>query len=245
MTFDSTKYHLGSLCKRGHDYDGTGRSLRRIKSYHCLKCLNEISEKYSKNNQTKRSDYQVKYYNDNLCEIRERQATYRKENKDKEKARHAKYNESNKDKLKEYGAKYRKTLTSKLVKKQYKHKRRAQTKNNNYQYVSPLQFKRVYELCSNKCVYCGIDKCLTLDHFTPLAKGGVHALGNLVIACKWCNTSKNAELDPFCWYSAQPFFSCEAWGDILEILKMQRCDLEEGELLAAIARHRSGTSLIT
>lgn len=36
------------------------------------------------------------------------------------------------------------------------------------------------------------------DHVIPLSRGGVHALGNLVISCKRCNLRKNA-LMPEVW----------------------------------------------
>jgi hypothetical protein len=36
--FDTTKYVLGKLCPRGHDYPGTGRSLRRLPRAVCLQC---------------------------------------------------------------------------------------------------------------------------------------------------------------------------------------------------------------
>jgi hypothetical protein len=36
--FDTTKYSLGKLCPRGHDYHGTGQSLRRLPRHICLKC---------------------------------------------------------------------------------------------------------------------------------------------------------------------------------------------------------------
>ncbi|MEJ7811091.1 MAG: HNH endonuclease [Gemmatimonadaceae bacterium] len=47
--------------------------------------------------------------------------------------------------------------------------------------------------CAQRCVYCGI--CLdlqiaTLDHVQPLAKGGIHAPGNVVAACGTCNRRK-------------------------------------------------------
>jgi hypothetical protein len=37
-TFDTTKYVLGKLCPRGHDYHGTGQSLRRLPRSVCLEC---------------------------------------------------------------------------------------------------------------------------------------------------------------------------------------------------------------
>ena len=58
--------------------------------------------------------------------------------------------------------------------------------------------KRVYKRlairdCGRRCVYCaaplGLDDA-TLDHVYPLAKGGAHAIGNLVAACGRCNRLK-------------------------------------------------------
>jgi hypothetical protein len=36
--FDTTKYVLGELCLRGHDYHGTGQSLRHRRRHVCLAC---------------------------------------------------------------------------------------------------------------------------------------------------------------------------------------------------------------
>jgi hypothetical protein len=36
--FDPSKYVLGKLCPRGHDYHGTGQSLRRLPRFVCLEC---------------------------------------------------------------------------------------------------------------------------------------------------------------------------------------------------------------
>jgi hypothetical protein len=36
--FDSSRVYLGRLCKRGHDYQGTGKSLRRVGHGSCIKC---------------------------------------------------------------------------------------------------------------------------------------------------------------------------------------------------------------
>jgi 5-methylcytosine-specific restriction endonuclease McrA len=40
------------------------------------------------------------------------------------------------------------------------------------------------------CAYCGSGSSLTLDHITPLSKGGTHTTDNLVLACSACNSSK-------------------------------------------------------
>lgn len=66
--FDNTKYKLGSLCKRGHDWLGTGQSLRAIKGRECFQC---------------RSDRTKGWYQVNLegerCKARERMAARRQD----------------------------------------------------------------------------------------------------------------------------------------------------------------------
>ncbi len=47
--------------------------------------------------------------------------------------------------------------------------------------------------CSRRCVYCGIRLDLdnaTIDHVHPLARGGAHVPGNIVVACAPCNRLK-------------------------------------------------------
>lgn len=40
--FDVSKFYLGTLCSRGHDWNGTGRSLRRIHiANNCVECVRE------------------------------------------------------------------------------------------------------------------------------------------------------------------------------------------------------------
>lgn len=55
--------------------------------------------------------------------------------------------------------------------------------------LTPLVFARD-EHC---CVYCGATEDLTVDHVLPLSRGGTNDLGNLVTACRPCNSSKNAK----------------------------------------------------
>lgn len=41
------------------------------------------------------------------------------------------------------------------------------------------------------CAYCHASDELTLEHLTPLAKGGADALANVHVACHACNTRKH------------------------------------------------------
>ena len=69
----------------------------------------------------------------------------------------------------------------------------------------------------NLCAYCGNDKNLVIEHFIPRAKGGPHAIGNILPACHDCNTSKR-DHDPETWYRSRPYFSEARWRKILKVL---------------------------
>lgn len=52
-------------------------------------------------------------------------------------------------------------------------------------------------IASGRCHYCGRQvspRALTMDHLVPLARGGRSTKGNLVPACKDCNTAKRHHL---------------------------------------------------
>jgi 5-methylcytosine-specific restriction protein A len=56
------------------------------------------------------------------------------------------------------------------------------------------------------CHYCGRKfppRELTMDHLVPLVRGGRSTKGNLVPACKECNTNKRQRL-AFEWEPAEP-----------------------------------------
>jgi 5-methylcytosine-specific restriction endonuclease McrA len=56
-----------------------------------------------------------------------------------------------------------------------------------------MKRNRIFERDGYRCVYCG--ECfetdeLSVDHVQPRVRGGDHSDGNLVTACKGCNTAK-------------------------------------------------------
>lgn len=53
-----------------------------------------------------------------------------------------------------------------------------------------LTRQNVFKRDHFSCQYCGTNKNLTLDHVIPRSKGGKTSWGNLVTACKHCNTTK-------------------------------------------------------
>jgi len=47
LKFDPSKYHLGNLCKRGHDFSGEGESLC-TKRNECVECRREYARLYTR-----------------------------------------------------------------------------------------------------------------------------------------------------------------------------------------------------
>ncbi len=50
----------------------------------------------------------------------------------------------------------------------------------------------VLQLDEFECRQCGSGLDLTVDHITPIAKGGSNDIGNLQTLCRHCNSSKGA-----------------------------------------------------
>lgn len=53
-----------------------------------------------------------------------------------------------------------------------------------------LNRQNIFKRDGNACVYCGVNRDLTLDHVIPKSKGGRTNWLNLVAACKRCNALK-------------------------------------------------------
>lgn len=81
----------------------------------------------------------------------------------------------------------------KWVKVAYKHRRRALEAGG----VSSRELRIWWRAQRQVCYWCGATQAkeYTIDHYVPLARGGKHVIGNLVVACRPCNVRKNAK-DP-------------------------------------------------
>lgn len=103
-----------------------------------------------------------------------------------------KYNEKNRDKLNEMARIRNKTEKGRQAKALNRISRRGAGKITNDDY------KIIILNSSGKCYWC---KCtvekhnMHLDHYIPVAKGGITSLENMVVSCRKCNQAKSAK-DP-------------------------------------------------
>ena len=65
-------------------------------------------------------------------------------------------------------------------------RRRALKKQAKTFFISEKEFWHLY---NSKCFFCD-SRADTIEHLIPLSRGGTHGIGNLVSACRSCNSSK-------------------------------------------------------
>jgi 5-methylcytosine-specific restriction endonuclease McrA len=66
-------------------------------------------------------------------------------------------------------------------------RRNARRKANG---IFAISKKELLKLSQQSCFYCGSTERLTVDHIIAIARGGRDSIGNLVSACKSCNSQK-------------------------------------------------------
>jgi 5-methylcytosine-specific restriction endonuclease McrA len=102
--------------------------------------------------------------------------------------------------------------------REYKRRHEATKRASRLIALNPLTLpgkKTVLAVFGNLCAYCGDSQKLSIDHVLPVSRGGLDEAGNILPACKRCNSSKNARPVEI-WYRRQPFFIEERWDKIKE-----------------------------
>ena len=96
--------------------------------------------------------------------------------------------------IKEYGEQYRKEHPE--VKRLSEQKRRARKRGKEGD-ITADHIMGLLSLQECQCIYCGrlIKTNYTIDHVTPLSRGGEHDISNLQLLCKSCNSKKGAKTD--------------------------------------------------
>lgn len=214
---DSTKRYLGSPCLKQHLFLNTQKTLRLRSNGTCLTCAAERYEAYYRQFPEKKYQADKRYREANLEKVKQRKKQkYWLDVEVSRKEQNSRYPKRKQRHL-EYFKHYSKTEKGKLVLRNIRNRRRARKASvHHFEYSKEQIEARITEF-KGLCAYCCTNKATDMDHFIPLALSGPDCLGNLVPACETCNSSKNA-LDPYEWYSRQPFFKKQQWNFILRIL---------------------------
>lgn len=156
--------HTAGRCKKHYDQD------RYVK----LKDLKVIqNKKYREANKDKVSLYYAKW---------------RTKNKERILLNERKNYLANKERYDSYRAEWRKE--NRLKWNSYRRARDVRKKQNGIFLILNKEFKK---LNNQLCFYCGSNQNLTIDHIIPVARGGRHSIGNILVACKTCNSQKGSK----------------------------------------------------
>lgn len=117
-----------------------------------------------------------------------------------------------------------------LYTRQKSKRRKAQMRDSVAIQVTGKQISARFAEFDHRCAYCGVAGDLHIEHVLPISKGGGHALGNILPACKSCNFSKR-DHDAETWYRSQPFFSKLRWRKICRVLGWSRSSIGQLALL--------------
>jgi hypothetical protein len=66
------------------------------------------------------------------------------------------------------------------------------TVRKSQRHVSKTKRERIYKRDGYRCVKCGREKNLSIDHIVPLSRGGTGKDSNLQTMCVMCNVAKGS-----------------------------------------------------
>ena len=184
----------------------------------------EIAEQrkqyYQKHKEEKRQ-YNKQYYQENKEEILQYAKQYGKqyyqENKEKIAQYNKKWQKEHKEEHAEHMKKYKQTPQGQIAYFNVygKRRKREEAQGNG---ITKDQWLEMMHFFDWKCAYSGVlvntKNNRSIDHITPLAKGGEHEIWNCVPMDKSLNISKQ-DKDIMEWYTAQDFYSKERLDKIL------------------------------
>lgn len=144
----------------------------------------------------------AEYYVRKIDEIKPKRAAWRAENRDYINETSAIYRKRDREKLRlrqiewrlanpNYMADWQRENAAKLSESNYRRRVRLAEARAGAN-ISQRDWDRLIRRFDNRCAYCecSLDGCFTIDHVVPISKGGRHTIGNLVPACRSCNSSK-------------------------------------------------------
>lgn len=57
--------------------------------------------------------------------------------------------------------------------------------------IKPKLRRHILHLFQKRCIYCGSNSNLTIEHLIPVSRGGMGKRENLAVSCQSCNTDKD------------------------------------------------------
>jgi len=162
--------------------------------HECKTCLNKLSvvkvAQWRIDNPGKRDAADKRYRIAHSKDCKQRVLEWAKRFPDKVNLKAREWRIANPNKSRETQARFRASHKDKVL--AWNNNRRARLLNAEGN-IFPNEWELQIELYDHRCVYCGKQhERLSMDHVVPISRGGKHVIGNVVPACRSCNSKKGA-----------------------------------------------------
>jgi len=159
------------------------------------------NKRYRDSHVEKIKDYLRYYYETNYVALYVKYKKYREEKREKILAKRREnkknvsleyqreYRKNHLDETLEYQRKWKKTESGKHHAKQNSYLRRSKTNGT----FTASEWRTLCDKYDNRCLCCGEQKELTVDHVVSLKDGGSNTIDNLQPLCRSCNSRKGAK----------------------------------------------------
>lgn len=223
-----------TLC--GKEYPATAEYFYRNKARidglrcDCKICMNARNKKYWEKHAGKRYQIHKAYVESHRDRLTELAKVYRKNHSDEIRARKKAYSREHKDELaqktkdwiKKNPDKYRAFPSKQKDYNNVKVQRCIARKSGRISTLSVSEWKRIKSEFANSCAYCGVQTDdLQQDHFVPKSLGGNHEVGNIIPACKSCNSSKNNK-EFSIWYRSSNVYNLAREQKIIQFIRNEQ-----------------------
>ena len=178
----------------------------------------EQQKQYYKENKDKIAERHKQWCDENKDKILKKSKQYYKENKDKVLEQCKQYREVNRDKIAEYFKQRNATPQGQIANFNRRNRRRLKEQNQGSG-ITEEQWLEMMKYFNWECAYSG--ECIgykntrSIDHITPISRGGEHEIWNVVPMYRPYNSSKQ-DKDLLEWYKEQDFYSEERLQKIYE-----------------------------
>jgi hypothetical protein len=226
--------NLEKARERELDYNRRNRQKRReyMREYYKRKRLERANynKRYRQENSQRLIEYGRAKYLQNREAILVQKREDRKLNPDKYREKSKRDYQKHREQKLARNKLWRTSPRGRLIRRQSERKREAIKKQNHHVPYTPEQQQLLFDAFNSCCAYCGSGESLTIDHFIAIVNGGPDTLGNLLPACRSCNSSKQNK-EPKEWFQRQPFYSARRWKYILKALGKTEGDYHQLPLI--------------
>ena len=164
-----------------------------ISCYNVDKCRCELCRAckaiYAKRSRNNHPNYAKEHYAKNADYYKQWAANWRKTHGKENSLKAQKWNRKNRERYNERMRLWRQDNPDKVHRTNKINQ--AKRKKAKVFKVTVKDWKKLLNQYNFCCFYCKDKGEMTMDHIIPISRGGNHSIGNIIPACKSCNSKKN------------------------------------------------------